>query len=208
MKCSLCKNQTRDFLVYETREFVRCENCLGILLLPEYYLNSEEEQNRYLLHNNDVEDPRYKKFLSPITSRIINDFSIENLGLDFGCGTGPVAAIELKKAGYSVNLYDPFFENHPQFLETSYDFIICCEVMEHFHQPHKEFKLLYSLLKPGGKLYCKTMLYYDHMDFSRWHYKDDPTHVFLYTEKSLNWIKEFFQFNQLEIFPKLIVLEK
>ena len=208
MKCTLCHGVTGDFLQWEEREFVRCETCRAILLLPEYYLNYEEEQGRYLLHNNDVTDPRYKEFLSPITNRVRNDFPNSSKGLDFGCGTGPVAAVELMKMDFTVNLYDPFFENHPEALKESYDFIICCEVMEHFHNPFKEFTLLYNLLNPGGKLYCKTRLYYDVMDFGNWYYKDDPTHVFLYTEESLQWIKEHFQFKNLEITSKLIVFEK
>lgn len=128
--------------------------------------------------------------------------------MDFGCGTGPVAAVELIKLGYKVNLYDPFFENHPQALKESYDFIICSEVIEHFHHPFQEFGLLFEMLNPGGKLYCKTVLYYNTMDFGKWYYKNDPTHVFLYSEESLMWIKKHFNFKKLEITSKLIVFEK
>ncbi|WP_050855571.1 methyltransferase domain-containing protein [Gillisia limnaea] len=66
--------------------------------------------------------------------------------MDYGCGTGPVATAELVKHSYKVNLYDPYFENHPEVFEETYDFIICCEVMEHFHNPFEEFNRLFKLL--------------------------------------------------------------
>src|SRR5690606_11251438 len=161
MRCSLCKGFTTEFLIYENRKFVQCEKCKAILLLPEFFLNAEVEKSRYALHNNDVTDPRYKNFVSPITSHITENFPTWSTGLDFGCGTGPVAAVELQKRGYSVKLYDPFFEDHPEVLSKKYNFIICCEVMEHFHHSHREFQLLSNLLLPGGKLYCKTILFFE-----------------------------------------------
>lgn len=178
------------------------------MLLPSYFLKPETEESRYRLHNNDVHDSRYQDFVSPITKAVINDFSPAAVGLDYGCGPGPVAAVMLEKQGFTVRLYDPFFENHQENLQLQYDFIICCEVMEHFHYPRKEFQLLYNLLKPGGKLYCKTSLFTEDLDFSNWYYKNDPTHVFLYTEESLKWIRSNLGFKELSIKPKLIILEK
>ena len=208
MKCRLCGYKTGEILQAPNRKFSRCFNCHGIQVFPEYFEDPETEKGRYLNHNNDINDERYKNFLSPVTTQIKKDFQRNSLGLDFGCGTGPVAAVELQKAGYLVNLYDPFFEYHPEVLEKTYNFIICTEVMEHFHQPHKEFALLYNLLKEGGKLYCKTSLFSDDMDFYSWYYKNDPTHTFFYTEASLKWIKEEFGFINLELQPKLIIFSK
>ncbi|UJH92130.1 class I SAM-dependent methyltransferase [Antarcticibacterium sp. 1MA-6-2] len=128
--------------------------------------------------------------------------------MDFGCGTGPVASVFLRRQGFSINLYDPFFEDHPEVLKKKYDFIMCCEVMEHFQNPRREFKLLHKLLNPGGKLYCKTSLYREENDFGSWYYKNDPTHVFLYTEDTLKWIRLDFGFTELQIDPKLIIFTK
>ena len=36
------------------------------MLDPLDYLSQEEEKERYKNHNNDVNDPRYQKFVSPI----------------------------------------------------------------------------------------------------------------------------------------------
>jgi SAM-dependent methyltransferase len=208
MRCSLCNNPTKEFYREEHRIFVRCDLCSGIMLLPEFYVDPTAEKNRYEEHNNDVNDPRYQKFVSPITTAVSASFPNTATGLDYGCGTGPVAAVQLQEQGYKVNLFDPFFENHPQNLQQQYDFIICCEVMEHFFDPHKEFRLLARLLNPGGKLYCKTSLFNDDQDFGSWYYKNDPTHVFLYSFESLLWIKDNFKLRKLQIEPKLITFEK
>ncbi|MGY5847605.1 class I SAM-dependent methyltransferase [Salegentibacter sp. HM20] len=209
MKCSLCQGETRQFWKDENREFVECLHCGGIQLLPRYYVDETAEKKRYLTHNNDVEDPRYQKFVSPITSAILQDFQPENSGLDYGCGTGPVATSELRKQGFEkIALFDPYFYYQPEVLEHTYDFIICCEVMEHFYDPEAEFKALSNRLKPGGKLYCKTSLYFETINFENWYYKDDPTHVFLYTTKSLEWIAENLDFSTLEIDPEVIIFKK
>ncbi len=208
MKCSLCDGNTTHFYQINNRRYVKCNNCNAILLLPESYLKPAEEKARYSQHNNDIKDPRYQNFVSPITSHIIDNFPSNVIGLDYGCGTGPVAAIELRKQGFTVNLYDPFFEDHPEVLNRKYHFIICCEVMEHFHDPYGEFKLLSDLLLPGGKLYCKTSLYLKDMDFEKWYYKNDPTHVIFYTPQSLEWIRANLGFKDLNIDPKLIIFTK
>ena len=208
MKCTLCKGKTTDFFRKEDRKYIRCQNCKAVLLHSSDYITANSEKERYLEHNNDVSDPRYQNFVGPITSRVLQDFANTSSGLDYGCGTGPVATTELQKHSYKINLYDPYFENHPAVLEETYDFIICCEVMEHFHRPFDEFKRLYELLNPGGKLYCKTSVFYDSVDFNRWYYKNDLTHVFFYSEESLEWIRRNVGFENLENTPKLIVFEK
>ncbi|MBZ9730309.1 class I SAM-dependent methyltransferase [Salegentibacter sp. JZCK2] len=208
MQCILCAGSTKEFWKSKNREFVECSNCGGIQLLPEFYVSENIEKERYLSHNNDVEDPRYQNFVSPITSRVLKDFLPEQKGLDYGCGTGPVATTELEKEGYTVALYDPYFHPYTEVLNAKYDFIICCEVMEHFYEPKREFSELAGRLNPGGKLYCKTSIYSEEINFDNWYYKNDPTHVFFYTAKNLEWIKDNLGFSTLEIYPKLIVFSK
>lgn len=43
---------------------------------------------RYQKHNNDIEDDGYQKFVAPITTAIMKDFTQNHKGLDFGAGTG------------------------------------------------------------------------------------------------------------------------
>ncbi|MBF0253274.1 MAG: class I SAM-dependent methyltransferase, partial [Candidatus Omnitrophica bacterium] len=156
------------------------------------------EKKRYEKHNNDVNDPGYRKFVEPIVLEILNRYTPMHKGLDYGCGPGPVVAEMLKNKGYSVELYDPYFCDNREALKKKYDFIICCEVIEHFNSPAKDFERLRDLLNPGGALFCMTELYSENTDFKNWHYSNDPTHVFFYHTKTLSWIKAKFAFNSLE----------
>lgn len=208
MKCRLCDGVSRDYHEYSGKLYWQCENCRAVFLAPEFYIDPHLEQSRYLEHNNDVTDPRYQEFVSPITLGVKENFPVTSKGLDYGCGTGPVAAVELEKSGYHVALYDPYFAKNPEALRDTYDFIICCEVMEHFHDPYMEFSRLHNLLLPQGKLFCKTTVFSEKTDFSSWYYKNDPTHVFFYTPESLEWIKQNLGFRGLKIEPKLITFSR
>lgn len=203
--CPLCKQKASHFYTHKNRIFHQCNNCRGVFLEPTFFISSNEEEKRYRQHNNDVEDSNYQKFVSPITSAILNDFSVGDMGLDFGAGTGPVISKVLNDSGFEIVQYDPFFHQNPEPLKQTYDYIACCEVMEHFHNPYKEFKLLKGLLKPNGKLYCMTNIYNKSIDFDAWYYKNDPTHVFMYQEETIHYLANEFNFSNVEITGGLIV---
>lgn len=209
-KCPLC-NGIADYFCSigkKGRDYYKCNKCYSVFLTPEKYIDYSSEKSRYEEHNNDVEDPRYQKFVSPITDAIQVQFSKTSDGLDYGCGTGPVASVVLERSGYKkIALYDPFFHPNEEHLKNTYDFIICCEVMEHFFNPKEEFLRLKSLLRESGKLFCKTSVLKDDISkegFSDWWYNNDPTHVFFYTPKTLKFISEEFGFKAVLIEPKLI----
>lgn len=208
--CPLCKSHASWFCNYFNHvvEFFKCNNCSSIFKSSNSYPKWESEKARYETHNNDVYDIRYQHFVSPITNAVKKHFENTSLGLDYGCGTGPVAAHVLEKQGYNIILYDPFFYPDKSYRSHVYDYIICCEVMEHFFDPYKEFQKLKSLLKPNSKLYCKTKMIADDVqveDFKSWFYKDDPTHVFFYTSKSLDMICRLSNFKTVSFDDNLII---
>lgn len=203
--CPLCKSESTIFFERKERLYHQCNTCFGIFVDKSLLPDPNDEKMRYEEHNNDVEDKGYQNFVSPITNSIISDFKPQHIGLDFGAGTGPVAAKILSENKYNVKLYDPFFHYQPKLLKCTYDYIICSEVMEHFHNPKKEFILLKSLLKPNGKLYCFTHIYDPNIKFDNWYYKNDLTHVFFYHLNSLKFIKENFGFTEMHINKKLII---
>lgn len=205
-ECTLCHSQALLIFENDHKQYYKCSKCLSILLHPAFYLSSEEERKRYEEHNNDVEDLGYQRFVSPIVNRITALFHPDHRGLDFGSGTGPVITKLLREQGFQVDLYDPFFSNDPEKLTSQYDYIACCEVIEHFHNPEEEFKLLRSLLKPGGALFCMTDIYSEDIDFSKWYYKNDPTHVFFYHAEAFNWIKTNINYTGMVIDGRLITL--
>ncbi|HKK11111.1 MAG TPA: class I SAM-dependent methyltransferase [Bacteroidales bacterium] len=168
----------------------------------------KKEKERYEEHNNFVNDPGYQSFVKPITDAVQKYCSREGLGLDFGSGTGPVISKVLTDKGYKIAQYDPFFFNHEELLAIKYDYMVCCEVMEHFQNPDKEFELLESLLMPGAYLFCMTQLYTEKVDFKSWQYKNDQTHVFIYSPDTIHWIDANTRFKLLSIEDRLIIFQR
>ncbi len=209
IQCILCGSPDTS-TVYRERNhhFLKCSVCSSTFRDPATFLSFEEEQDRYLSHNNDVNDPDYRQFVSPLVTAVVTAFPKPAEGLDFGAGTGPVIAHMLGEKGFTIELYDPFFHPDKSVLEKYYDFIVCCEVIEHFHHPIQEFELLHSLLNPGGKLYCMTDPLPKYNSFAAWYYKEDPTHVIFYTEENLNHIKNAVGFSEVSISNRLITFRR
>lgn len=106
--------------------------------------------------------------------------------------------------GYAVKQYDPFFINDTAVLQLRYDYIVCCEVIEHFHSPAKEFVSLKKMLKPDGRLYCMTHVFGNDIHFDTWYYKNDLTHVFFYQLETFERIKDKCNFSALSIANRLV----
>jgi ubiquinone/menaquinone biosynthesis C-methylase UbiE len=85
-------------------------------------------------------------------------------------------------------LYDPLYAPDTAVLNRQYDFVTCSEAVEHFHHPDQDMATLVRLVKPGGWLAVMTSLLDDSIDFARWHYARDPTHVCFYREKTFQWL--------------------
>jgi len=202
--CPLCNSKADTFYNYNKRHFFKCNTCAGIFLDKKLWLTKEEEIARYKTHNNDVEDKNYQQFVAPITTAVLKDFTVKHKGLDFGAGTGPVISKVLGDHNFQIVQYDPFFHNYKNLLDKNYNYIVCCEVMEHFYYPKKEFDLLKKIMLPHARLYCMTVLFDESMNFHNWYYKNDPSHVFIYQFKTIYWIKENFKFSDVTINDRLI----
>ncbi len=202
--CPLCKTTSSS---YFTNAFFRCPSCDGIFRNPELILSPEAEKNRYTLHNNDPDDPGYRKFVSPLVSAIVDHIPPGSHGLDFGAGPGPVVSAVLREKGFHTDLYDPFFHPDAQLLKRTYDFVFCCEVIEHFCKPANEFPRLLSLIRPGGSLFCMTHIHTDDIPFPTWYYKNDETHVFFYRVKTFHTLSHMFGFTSCSIDGRVVRLD-
>ncbi|MDW7761251.1 MAG: class I SAM-dependent methyltransferase [Acidobacteriota bacterium] len=205
MNCPLCKHPGKLFF---RNDFFACDGCSGLYRNKTFYPTPEEERKRYEEHNNDVHDENFRKFVSPVTRHVLAHFRPDHRGLDFGSGTGPVVSEVLKGKGYDIRQYDPFFADDPALLRENYDYIVCCEVMEHFHDPDAEFRMLHRLLKSTGHLICMTHLYGERIEFKRWYYKEDKTHVFIYHRDTIRHIAGNYAFKDYSIDDRLIVFQK
>ena len=204
VNCPLC-NTKSDIYYEDIKKYYRCGCCKAIFMDRKSLSDIKSEKLVYQQHQNDINDKGYQKFVSPITDLILETFLESSKGLDFGAGTGPVLSKVLQDNNFQIKQYDPFFHNYPELLKQKYDYIGSCEVIEHFYNPYKEFLLLKNLLNPHAKIYLMTEIYDDEIDFAKWYYKNDPTHVFFYSKETFRWIKDNFNFKSLNIDKRLIV---
>ncbi|MGE4347903.1 MAG: class I SAM-dependent methyltransferase [Flavobacteriaceae bacterium] len=203
MHCTLCQSPLE---IMADEYYFICKTCGAYVKDKKFYVSQSEEKEIYRLHNNDVNDVRYQKFTSPITSVIFENHPKEHLGLDYGCGTGPVISKQLTEKGYQIKLFDPYFYPDQDYSNHRYDFIFSCEVFEHFYQPKQEIEKLIQLLKPNGMLYIMTLLYDSKTDFTDWYYRKDPTHVFIYTQKTFEYISNIHNLKLQKVTDRLIAL--
>ncbi len=201
--CPLCGFIARKI---KNDDYYKCFKCKSVFLDKKKYVSFYLEKERYLSHDNNVDDSRYRRFTSPIAKAVLDEQSKNSIGLDFGSGTGPVISEVLKENNYNIKQYDPFFANNRELLKKQYDYIVCCEVVEHFKDPKKDFKLLKNLLKKDGTLYIMTHIYKNDIHFKDWYYRQDPTHVFIYQKETFNYIFKKFKFKSLKIEKKLVIL--
>lgn len=206
-QCTLCEGKA-DLFYSKSKIYFICRTCKGIHLDEKFYLDEKLEKIRYETHNNDVNDEGYQNFVSPITNAILEKYNQNHNGLDFGAGTGPVIKKILNENKIEINLYDPYFHPDKKVLNQKYDFISCCEVIEHFYNPSKEFNTLSNILKDNGSLFIMTDIYNPEINFDKWYYKNDPTHVFFYQERTFETIAEKFNFSDFKIENRLIEFKK
>ncbi len=204
MNCPLCDTYLQN---RADTSFFKCPCCGAYVKDKTLYIDAAKEKAVYEKHHNDVNDIRYQKFTAPITDLLLENFTPEHLGLDYGCGTGPVIAKMLSDRSYQITCYDPFFYPSEAYLDQQYDFIYSCEVFEHFHQPKQEIQKLLSLLKPGGWLLVMTHIFDEQTRFENWYYRLDHTHVFIYTPKTLNFIASHFNLKVVKLGERLVVFE-
>jgi len=184
--CPVCHaEQPRPFMEVEGRAYWRCWTCEATFLEPAQRLERDEEFSHYRQHENDPDDPCYRRFLAKLADPLMEKLKAGMTGLDFGCGPGPALAAMLDEAGVEMALYDPFFHPENAALQRSYDVITLSEVAEHLFDPAATFEQLDSLLKPGGWLGVMTCFQTDDDRFATWHYRRDPTHVVFY--RSATW---------------------
>ena len=189
--CPVCMGAgVAPFAVIECCTYWRCLSCAARFMDPRHWLSRDAELAIYQQHENAVDDPGYRRFLSKLADPLLARLSPGSLGLDYGCGPGPALAAMLAEAGHRVALYDPFFAPDPAPLSQSYDFITCTEVAEHFHAPASEFTRLRAMIRPGGWLAIMTCFQTDDTQFANWHYRRDITHVVFYREATLRYLAQ------------------
>jgi len=207
--CPLCGcSQSSVFHQDKNRPYLRCERCSLIFVPPTHYLSPQAEKAEYDLHENSPTDVGYRRFLSRIFEPLNARLAPNSSGLDFGCGPGPTLSVLFEEAGHTVAIYDPFYANHPNVFEQTYDFITATEVVEHLHAPRQEIDRLWNQLRPSGFLGFMTKLALDQAAFASWHYKADLTHVCFFSQETFHWLAHSLQADLTIIGQDVILLQK
>ncbi|MFC3120884.1 methyltransferase domain-containing protein [Agaribacter flavus] len=191
--CPLCLGENTDFYhADKRREYYQCENCQLVFVPPQYHLSKEDEKAEYDKHENALNDEGYLRFLyrsiHPLIKHVKALSEDTVCGLDFGCGPAPALACEMKRLGYPMDIYDPYYFSDSACLANEYDFVTCTEVVEHFASPKLGFEQIFSLLTEAGIAVVMTKLLIDKDRFTTWHYKNDPTHIAFYCKATFRFI--------------------
>lgn len=188
--CPLCLTSEGRPFYQDKREYLHCPVCTLVFVLPYQFLSPKEEKSEYELHENFTDDPGYRRFLARLFGPLSKRLAPNSYGLDFGSGPEPTLSEMFKEVGHSMEIYDPFFAPEIKVFQQQYDFIVASEVVEHLHYPRQELDRLWSCLKPKGSLGIMTKRVIDREAFSRWHYKNDPTHVCFFSIDTFRWLAD------------------
>jgi hypothetical protein len=190
MPCTLCGASCAPFHTDRKREYWRCAECLLVQVPTAWHLGPAAERAEYDLHENSLEDPGYRRFLARLADPLVERLPAGAEGLDFGCGPAPALARMLSERGFVMGLYDPYYHPVTDWAERTWDFITATEVVEHLARPGFELNRLWSSIKPGGWLAIMTKRVIDQQAFTRWHYKNDPTHICFFSEATFAWLAD------------------
>ena len=177
------------------RDFLHCDECDMVFVPRSQILDEAGQKARYLQHNNDVEDPGYRQFLSRLWDELRPLLDAGARGLDFGAGPGPALQQMMIEDGFKAHVYDIFFHADDTVLTRTYDFITCTETAEHFSEPRQELDRIDGLLRAGGRLGMMTGMLDSWRDFPSWYYHRDPTHVNFFSKKTMLWVADHYSWD-------------
>lgn len=207
--CPLCGEKTVEpYTADRLRTYWICSRCQLVFVPEKHHVSDAQEKTRYDEHNNDPDDPGYRKFLSRLADPLYKKLPPGASGLDFGCGPGPALAAMLREQGFETAVYDKFYAADDRVLEQTYDFITATEVLEHLRQPGKDLNRLWQILRPGGIFGIMTKLVKDKTAFDTWHYKRDPTHVCFFSAATFLWLARTWQAPLEQIGSDVILIRK
>ena len=207
LPCPLCKSKHVQIFHHDRKRlFHHCIVCHLVFVDPTNLPCKEQELNEYKLHQNSSDDAGYLTFLDRARQPVIEFVGKGKRGLDFGSGPEPVLANWLENDGFVMQAFDPFFA--PSTIVGEYDFIVCTEAIEHFHQPSIEWQTWMQHLCSDGYLIIMTKRWLSKARFNTWHYKNDPTHVVFFHEKTFRFLAQEFNFSVLFVADDVVVMQR
>ncbi|XOV78376.1 MAG: class I SAM-dependent methyltransferase [Aestuariibacter sp.] len=211
--CPLCHEvATRCYFEDKHRCYLQCPECHLVFVPEHYHLSSEAEKAEYDLHENSELTEGYQRFLErtlvPLHMQLEQIFDGPVLGLDYGCGEGQALSQLAQQRNLAMVNYDLYYHPHQDVLHRQYHFITMTEVLEHIAQPDVLMRRLLKMLKPNGIIAIMTKRVTDVAAFSRWHYKNDKTHICFYSEPTFQWLAAEFNLQLKSIEKDVVFLYK
>ncbi len=211
--CPLCHGNECLFFFQDTKNakhsYQHCPNCDLVFVEPSCRLDQQAEKSRYDMHQNDGTEQHYVDFLSRLATPMLNHLpNSQAEGLDFGSGKSQAMANLFRQAGHSCQCYDIFYYPDNELLKQQYDFIVASEVIEHLYDPKTIFEQWLSMLNPNGLLGIMTGFRPAPEAFPNWWYKNDPTHVMLFSEKSFAYLEEHYSLKVKHQSKNVLVFSK
>ena len=212
-QCPLCLSHKNCVKYHNNNEFgersfLECLECHLIFVPKKYHISSELERSRYQTHNNSPMDKGYVDFLNQLIDPLITYLNEGDCGLDFGCGPGPAIDHILSSKGIFVDNYDPYFFNDKSLMRLQYDFVTSTEVLEHLSNPREDITKILDLVKPCGYIGIMTLIYDSRLSFGDWWYKEDPTHIMFYQNRTFQWIASWFNLDIMLVTDRVIIFRK
>lgn len=208
MHCPLCQATGEIFFKKKIVHYFQCKQCELTFLDSQFFLTPEVEKERYSHHNNDLAIAGYRNFLTQAFSPILPYLKPGMIGLDYGSGPVPNGEILLRELGHHCKSFDLHFTGNEALAPNSYDYLILCEVIEHFKDLKNDLSLALNFLKPQGYLYIHTAFLKDNESFPQWYYHHDQTHVIFFKEKTFLSLREIFDLELISISMNSVILKK
>ena len=203
--CKICNNSTIKKVI-NNLEYEFCLKCGFLSKDQKYLLNSSEEYERYLKHNN-TDNEGYRNYQEKFYLEI-KEFLGKN-NLDFGCGSNHILANILNENNFKTSFFDLYFYPNENYKKDRYDAIILEEVIEHLSEPVNVVKELLELLNDNGKIIIRTQFIPSDIFSKNWWYLRDTTHVSFFNLKTFNYLCEVFSLSIIYCNEKdLIILQK
>lgn len=151
----------------------------------------------------ETTDADHFKKEAEILEAFIRHYKTPEKILDFGSGSGLMTK-ELRNRGLDVTPIEPMIHGYlkDQHFAHKFDVVLGIEVIEHLTDVWTELNEIAVRMTDNGIMLFTTLLTNTFIDlpdadehFGKWWYKDDPTHVSFFCNKTLVAISKLGKFN-------------